>query len=90
MDLEASPSGKEPWKASVRWTQITKVCFRASDLYSPDVIRIYIEEGKYFDIPMDAVGGFDLWDALIEKGLFDEDTASDLRFAENETRCWPP
>ncbi|RMG24233.1 MAG: hypothetical protein D6732_23930 [Methanobacteriota archaeon] len=88
--LSVNRPDNDHWDASFSWKQITKVCFKATDIYSVDVIRIYLDDGTHYDIPLEAEGGYNLWEQLIDRGLFDSELAAQLRFAENEIRCWPP
>ena len=90
VQLSVQEPNNKPWDVSFMWNEISKVCFKAADLYSVDVLRIYLQDDRHYDIPLEAEGGYALWEKLIEKGLFDEEVAAELRFAENEIRCWPP
>ncbi len=89
--LDVAPPNNDPWKTEIQWADIVRVCFEATDLYSSDTIYIFVRgrENSY-PVPVDGAGGAELWDEIINRGLFDPQKAIDLMFAEGKTECWPP
>ena len=88
---DVRPPGQDPWKDQFEWKDIIRICFQAGDLFSSDELYIFTNkrEESYL-IPIDASGGLELWNEIIERELFSAalaiKTASDTG---GGLYCWP-
>jgi hypothetical protein len=91
IDIHLHPPGGEEQRGRIRWDSIVRVCFRPADFLGSDEILIFIEgqEASYL-IPVEADGGFELWDQIIDRELFDAELAIKLATSSDEEfHCWP-
>jgi hypothetical protein len=89
--LHVSPPGREPWEAEIAWADIVRVCFKAEDLFVSDGIYLFVRQRpESYAIPTEALGGAELWGAIVHRGLFDAGLAIRAATATNELFCWPP
>ena len=89
--LSVSPPGRAPWSADVAWDEIIRICFKSEGYTASDGIYVFVRgrEASYA-IPTDATGGTDLWNAFIDRKLFDAELAIKAAMAdEGELLCWP-
>jgi hypothetical protein len=90
VELNVEPPGREPWKSSIKWERVIRVCFKSGDLLSSDEIYIFTDERpESWLIPTEAFGGMELWYEIIERGLFDAETAIKAATGTNELFCCP-
>ena len=76
ISLEVSPPNRSAWTAQIEWKRINRICFKAGDLYNPDEIYIFTDERpESYLIPTEATGGDALWKEILERNLFDAETA---------------
>ena len=89
--LDVAPPGSEPWSASFRWANITRVCFKAEDPFASDGIYIFTtDRPESYAIPTEADGGAALWDEILRRGLFDAELAIRAAGSPEGLFCWPP
>ncbi|MHA2140157.1 MAG: hypothetical protein ACXADC_05715 [Candidatus Thorarchaeota archaeon] len=91
IDIHVHPPEREERCARIKWAEIVRICFRPSDFLGSDEILIFTEgqEASYL-IPVEADGGFALWDQIIDRELFDADLAIKLASSSDEEfHCWP-
>lgn len=89
--LDVRPPGREPWEAEIGWADIVRVCFKAEDLFLSDGLYLFVRQRpESYAIPLEALGGAELWGAIVQRGLFDADLAIRAAMATNELFCWPP
>ncbi len=81
----------KPWNDRIKWSDINQICFQALGLYDSDLILIHIhDETGYYSIPMEAMGGLELWTEILERKLFDEQLAVQaMGSINNEIFCTP-
>ena len=88
--LDVHPPGSDAWSASIAWNSIVRVCFKAADLFESDEIYIFTKERpESYLIPMEAGGGFALWEEILSRKLFDAGVAIKAATATDEIFCWP-
>jgi hypothetical protein len=88
--INVEPPGREPWKNSIDWERIIRVCFRNGDLMSSDEIYIFTDERpESWLIPTEANGGIELWHEILERDLFDAETAIRAATVTNGLFCCP-
>jgi hypothetical protein len=86
----AQPPGAGAWADHVRWADIIRVCLEVEDFISTEALYIFTRERpESYAVPMQADGGPELLQALIEHGLFDAQMAIEAASAEAGLFCWP-
>ena len=89
--LDVSPPASDPWAARIEWARIVRICFRSGDFPESDDVYIFTgERPESRLIPIDASGGFELWQEVLRRKLFDAELA--IRAAAspgNELFCDP-
>ena len=91
IDIHLHPPGGEEQRGRIGWDSIVRVCFRPADFLGSDEILIFVEgkEESYL-IPVEADGGFELWDQIIDREIFDAELAIKLATSSDEEfHCWP-
>lgn len=87
---EVSPPGKDPWNDSLRWSDIERICFEATDLYDSDHIVVFTNQREEsYLIPTEAKGGGELWNEIINRKRFDSKLACEAASAIGGMFCWP-
>jgi len=82
--------GKEPWSDSFKWDDIIRICFNATYCLCPDEYLFFTSERpESYLIPSEANGAFELWNAVLEKELFDSELAIKAATSVNGLFCWP-
>jgi hypothetical protein len=74
--LDVSPPARDPWQDRIEWARIVRICFRSGDF--PESDEVYIFTGERPEsrlIPVDASGGYELWDEILRRKLFDAELA---------------
>lgn len=76
----------------ISWSRIIRICFLGGDHIKFDEIYLFTDERpESYVIPMDSLGGLQLWGEIIERGLFDAELAIKAASAScDELLCWPP
>ena len=88
--LQVDPPGRSAWEQSIRWQDITRVCFKAEGLYLSDGIYLFTDRRpESYVIPVEANGGAELWQEILRRGLFDPELAVKAMSAEEGLFCWP-
>lgn len=91
VNLDVSPPGKQPWKASFEWSSVQRVCFKGEGPLASDGIYVFTSKRpESYVIPTEARGGADLWSEILRRGLFDFDLAARAASAVEGLFCWPP
>lgn len=89
--LQVSPPGREPWQAVIPWDSVSRVCFEAEGPLASDSLHVFTSlRPESWVIPVEAVGGQQLLDQLIRRGLFDARLAIEAVQAHCGLFCWPP
>lgn len=84
------PPESKKWKDEMEWKDIIRVCFKAGDLFESDELYIFIDKRiESYLIPIEASGGFELWNEIIKRELFDADLAIKIAAADDGLYCWP-
>lgn len=85
-----SPPGKAAWDDQFRWADIESICFEATDyMFSDDLYFFTTDRPESYVIPIEAKGGAELWERVIEKKLFDADLAIKAATSPGGIFCWP-
>ena len=88
--LQVNSPNRSSWKAEIKWERIIRVCFKAGDLYDPDVIFVFVDERpESYAIPMEAHGASALWNEIIQRQLFDAAVAIEAAKSTNKLFCCP-
>jgi len=76
----------------ISWSRIIRICFLAGDHSKFDEVYIFTDERpNSYVIPMDALGGLQLWNEIIQRGLFGAELAIKAASSvSDELFCWPP
>jgi hypothetical protein len=86
----AQPPEGEPWNDFLAWADIVRVCLEVEDFVETEGLYLFSRRRpESYAIPMQADGGPELLQALIERGLFDAQLAIDAAAAEAGLFCWP-
>jgi hypothetical protein len=82
---------RNPWKEEIEWKDIIRICYKAQDFLFTDEIYIFSNKREQsYLIPVEADGGFELWNEIIRRGLFDAKLAIKIATADEGLFCWPP
>jgi hypothetical protein len=78
--LDVSPPAREPWQARIEWARewarIVRICFKSGDFPESDEVYIFTDERPESRvIPIDASGGYELWQKILRRKLFDTELA---------------
>lgn len=85
-----SPPGNDAWSDKLKWEDIERICFEATDYMYPDDIYFFTtERPESYVVPTEAKGGSDLWAMVIEKRLFDAELAIKAAASSGGLFCWP-
>ena len=90
--IDATPPGRDKWSAEIKWSEIERVCYGTTDFLYSDEIFLFVKGRKEsYHIPIDADGGIDLWNGIIDRKLFDAELAIKVATADiGRVYCWPP
>ena len=89
--ISTKVAGREDVNISIRWIDISKICFQTGSAFTSDEALIFIKDRREsYIIPSEANGASDLWGEIIERKLFDAELAIKAASAqEGELFCWP-
>jgi len=88
--MAVSPPGKEAWDDQFKWKDIERICFESTDyMYSDDMYFFTTERPESYVIPIEAKGGTELWNLVIERELFDAELAAEAATTPEGMFCWP-
>ena len=91
VDLDVAPPGSDPWRASFKWSSVTRVCFKAEGPLASDGIYVFTSERpESYAIPTEASGGAGFWEEILKRGLFDPELAITAAQSTEGLYCWPP
>lgn len=63
---------------------------KTGDFLESDELYIFIQDRpESYLIPLDALGGLDLWQEILQKELFPADVAVEMASIDGELRCYP-
>lgn len=88
---DVDPPDRENWNDRLYWTDIIRVCFKqGAEFFETDELYIFTnkQEASYL-IPLEADGGLELWNEIIQRDLFDAELAIKIATGSNELHCWP-
>ena len=87
----AEPAGSTAWADELEWKDIIRICFQAGDLWTSDELYIFTNQREEsYLIPLEAEGGLELWNEIIQRGLFDATLAVKVATSGEGLFCWPP
>lgn len=87
----AQPPGGEPWQDFLAWDDVIRVCLEVEAFVETEGLYLFSRRRpESYAIPMQAGGGPELLQALIERGLFDAELAIQAAAASQGLFCWPP
>ena len=88
--LDVSPPGKDAWSYKLRWEDIRRVCFEATDYLNSDRLHLFTgDSDENTVIPIEANGGSELWTEILDRQLFDAELAIHALTAMEGIFCWP-
>lgn len=89
--LDVAAPSYEPWQARLEWQRIIRICFKTADLAGSDEMYIFTDERPESRVvPVDADGGYELWQEVLRRGLFDAELAiKAARSLGGELFCHP-
>lgn len=74
--LNVTPPGRDGWQARIEWSGIVRICFKSGDFPESDEVYIFTDERPESRlIPTDASGGYELWQEILRRKLFDAELA---------------
>jgi hypothetical protein len=86
----AQPPGGEPWKDFIAWDDIVRVCLEVEAFVETEGLYLFARHRpESYAIPMQADGGPELLQAIIERGLFPAELAIEAASAAEGLFCWP-
>jgi hypothetical protein len=72
IQLRASPPGRAAWKASIPWGSLSRVVFETGDFDDSDTIYLFLHDHENsYVVPVDAINGHKLLEALVDRGILD-------------------
>jgi hypothetical protein len=72
IQLRASPPGRDAWKASIPWGGLSRVVFETADFDDSDTIYLFLHDRENsYVVPVDAINGHKLLNALVDRGILD-------------------
>jgi len=88
--LDVSPPGRQPWQDSFSWSSVQRVCFKCEGLEASDGIYIFTSQRpESYVIPTEALGGSEIWNEILRRGLFDPELAIRAAASVEGLFCWP-
>ncbi len=91
ISLDVRPPNLSPWKATIEWEKISRVCYKTGEFLEPDDIYIFVKDREQsYRIPSNAHNTEKLWSEILRRGLFDAEVAVQLMTTSDELRCYPP
>ena len=91
INLDVRPPAGTAWNDTIAWASITRVCFKAGDLYESDEIYLFTNlRPESWLIPTEARGGSALWGEIIDRKLFDAELAIEAATSSGGIYCTPP
>jgi hypothetical protein len=91
VELDVAPPGSDAWRASFKWSSVTKVCLQAEGSLASDGIYVFTaDRPESYAIPTEADGGAGFWEEILRRGLFDSELAVTAAQSPGGLYCWPP
>lgn len=85
-----TPPKMKHWDDRIRWDEINRICFHGTDYLQTDELILFTKEREEsYVIPMEATGGQELWNLILEKGLFNAELAIEAASSPEGLFCWP-
>jgi hypothetical protein len=88
--LDVTPRHRAPWRQSFAWSSVIRVCFKPEYPISDGLYIFTRERPESYVVPVECVGGGELLDQLIVRGLFHAEVAIEAASATKGLFCWPP
>ncbi|MHA2503840.1 MAG: hypothetical protein ACXAE3_13350 [Candidatus Kariarchaeaceae archaeon] len=89
IELDVSPPGMPSWTASINWDECIRICFKTGDFLDSDELYIFVRGREHsYLIPMDGDGTSQLWEEILNRGLFDPKVAIELMSTNGELKCF--
>ena len=87
---KVNPPNGENWKDQLLWKDIIRVCFKPGDLFTSDELYLFTDKRpESYVIPIEADGGSQLWNEIIERELFSAELAIKVATSSDGIYCWP-
>lgn len=91
VEVSAEPPGRRPWTQRFSWDSIERIVLKVEGELMSDGIYVFTSERpESFVIPMDAEGGPEFWNEVLQRGLFDAELAIQAATSVQGTFVWPP
>jgi hypothetical protein len=88
--LRAEPPGAQAWSQSFAWDAVTRVCFKAEDMFASDGIYVFTtDRPESYVVPTEAHGGPEFWSEVLRRKLFDPALAIEAATSTGGLYCWP-
>lgn len=89
--LSARPPDGPPWEQSFKWSEVTRVCYKAEGALASDGVYVFTtQRPESFVIPVEAAGGAECWAEIVRRGLFPSSLAIKVASSsEEQLKCWP-
>ena len=88
--LDVTPRNREPWRQSFAWSSVVRVCFKPEYPISDGLYIFVRERPESYVVPVECcVGGAELLNQLIYRGLFAAEVAIEAASATQGIYCWP-
>ncbi|NJK43553.1 MAG: hypothetical protein HC933_04145 [Pleurocapsa sp. SU_196_0] len=90
ISLQVNPPDGAAWSEVIQWQRIIRICLQTGDWSESDVMYIFTDaRAESYVIPTEADGGLALWSEILERKLFDADTAIKAATTTNKLFCHP-
>ena len=87
---DVRPPSKEAWDDKLEWEDVIRVCFKPGSVFQPDEFYIFSHERpESYVVPLEADGGLELWNEIVERGLFSASLAIKVMSKTTGLYCWP-
>lgn len=85
-----SPPFKKEWSDQFCWKDVERICFEATDFLESDNLYFFTKgRDESYVIPIEAKGGNELWNIILDKELFDAEQALRAMTSVGGLFCWP-
>ena len=89
IDIDSQEEG-ESSRDIINWDDIIRVCYRLWSYLMTDELYIFTNQREEsYLIPMECIGGSELWGEIIERELYDAELAIKIMSEDIGIYCWP-
>jgi hypothetical protein len=89
--IRAEPPGRDPWQQQLAWSSIERIAYQCEDMWTSDGIYVFTRQRpESYVIPIEAEGGFALWEEILRRRLFDPELSMQAAQAHEGLFVWPP